>query len=182
MKKTLCVLSLLAAACSAPRRVEAPAETARAFAAFDALQKALGARLMERLKEGPAAAVAACKDDAPKLAASLGAERGFAFGRTSHRLRNPANAPRPWAAPYLKAAAGKPAAEVKPVTVDLGGTVGVLRPIGAQTLCLRCHGERAAFPPALSGRLGELYPKDAAVGFKEGELRGFFWAEVPKAR
>ncbi|MBI5597682.1 MAG: DUF3365 domain-containing protein [Elusimicrobia bacterium] len=183
MKTLLAVIVLLAACAPRPARlVEAPGERARAFAAFDRLQQALGARLTQEMSQGPEAALAACRTEAPALAGRVRAEQGLALGRTSHRLRNPDNAAPRWAAPYLDAAAGRPAAEVRPVEVDLGGTVGVLRPIGVQPLCLRCHGDPAGMPDGLKARLKELYPKDAATGFTAGEFRGFFWAEVPKAR
>ena len=37
---------------------------------------------------------------APEIAAGLSTD-GVRVGRTSHRLRNPANAPRPWMEPVL---------------------------------------------------------------------------------
>ena len=36
--------------------------------------------------------------------------------------------------------------------------------------CLLCHG--SAIDPAVSARLKELYPKDQATGYKQGDLRG----------
>jgi len=30
--------------------------------------------------------------------------------------------------------------------------------------------------------LRDRYPKDRAIGFKEGEIRGWFWVEMPKER
>jgi hypothetical protein len=41
-------------------------------------------------------------------------------------------------------------------------------------LCLVCHGDAAAQPPELRARLHELYPADAATGYRAGELRGAF--------
>ena len=157
------------------------AAIARAGAAFDELQKRLGERLRAELGSGgPAAAVGVCATEAPAIAAELAQRQGFVFGRTSHRVRNPANAPRPWVAPWLARFAGGPAASAEPAAYDLGDRLGVIRPIGMQPLCLVCHGDPASLDPALKAELARRYPADVATGFKEGELRGAFWAEVPK--
>jgi hypothetical protein len=34
--------------------------------------------------------------------------------------------------------------------------------------------------PAVREELKERYPADQATGFKDGDLRGWFWVEVPK--
>ena len=44
-------------------------------------------------------------------------------------------------------------------------------------LCLTCHGEADALPPAIRDRLAESYPDDRAVGYAEGDLRGAFVVE-----
>lgn len=47
---------------------------------------------------------------------------GIAVGRTSHRLRDPGNAPRPWARSYVAGIApSAKAADYAPVVVDLRG-------------------------------------------------------------
>jgi len=65
---------------------------------------------------------------------------------------------------------------------DLGDRVGVVRPITVVGLCTRCHGDPASFSPELRAAISKAYPDDRATGFAEGDLRGFFWAEVPKGR
>jgi hypothetical protein len=42
--------------------------------------------------------------------------------------------------------------------------------------------QRERLDPSVLQALAERYPADRAVGYAEGDLRGFFWAEVPKAR
>ena len=166
---------------SAPPAFEEP--VARALKAFDLLQATLSARLMEEMKAGgPTGAVVVCRDEAPTLTARVAQESQMALGRTSHRLRNPANAPRPWARPWVEKAAGWKAAEVKPVVMDLGTTIGVLRPIGTMSACTTCHGTDEKRPAPLRALLATHYPEDKATGFGEGDLRGFFWAEVAKTR
>jgi hypothetical protein len=110
----------------------------------------------------------------------LARAEGIAAGRTSDRLRNPANAPRAWAAPLVTANAGRLARDIDGFAVDLGNAVGVLRPIAERPMCASCHGPAAKMAPAVSAALEARYPADRAVGFAEGEIRGWFWVEVPK--
>jgi hypothetical protein len=189
--------SLLLAACArAPAAPEAPQAVLSAFEPADAspalapavaradvaikqLKDRLSRRLLEELADPPTA-VKVCRDEAPAIAAEVAAETNAQVGRTSHRLRSQANVPRPWMRPYVAAAAGRPAAEVKPVAVDLGDRVGVLRPIPVGTPCLKCHGPVDGIDPVVREVLGHAYPLDKATGFAPGELRGFFWAEAAK--
>jgi hypothetical protein len=153
---------------------------ARGNLAIQELQKTLLGRLTAELATGgPAAAVRVCRDEAQQLTAAIGVKHGVAIGRTSHRLRNPANAPRLWAAAVVAAHAGRPAAGVQPVALDLGGRVGILRPIGTLDFCVTCHGPRETVDAAIGDVLKSAYPKDQAVGFAPGDLRGWVWAEVP---
>jgi RND family efflux transporter MFP subunit len=155
--------------------VEAPPPAAAAAVA--ALRDALGAALREALARGPEAALDACRDAAPRLAAEA-ARPGVRVGRTSHRLRNPANAPEAWLLPWLEAY--RRGESQRPFqTVDLGAEgTGYVEPIHLAPLCATCHGENvdAALLEAIRAR----YPDDEAVGFRVGELRGLFWAiEAP---
>lgn len=153
----------------------------RAWTAFQQVQERLQGRLLEELgSKGPAGAVRICREEAPALTQAVSVESGIVLGRTSHRLRNPANQPRTWAQTYVTANAGRAASEVEPVWFDLGTRIGVLRSIPTVGPCLLCHGNREAMDPQLRAVLAELYPTDQAVGFREGDLRGFFWAEVDK--
>ena len=133
----------------------------------------LKAALTEGMAEGPEAALEVCRVKAPHIADVVGSET-LTVGRTSHKLRNPANAPRAWMKPLLEEAAAK--AKAEPRAVDLGGgRVGYVEPIYVGAPCLTCHGEVVG--PALEGKIAELYPEDKARGFAEGDFRGLFWAE-----
>lgn len=157
------------------------ASTAKAEATMDTLQKRLLAALTEKVAAGgPVEGISACRSIAPVLTASVSAAGGVELGRTSFKLRNPANAPRAWARPHVEAAAGKKASALKTVYVDLGDRVGVLRPIPTGQPCLLCHGDPSGFGPELTAALATAYPEDKATGFALGDLRGFFWAEVKK--
>lgn len=178
----MAAVAFLAVAQAAPPA--APAEGAavgQAEQAMTALQRRLSARLLEEMgKGGPTAAVRVCRDEAQKLTAAVSAEQGIELGRTSHRLRNPANAPRAWVAKLLPTYAGRQAAEVAPVVVDLGDRVGIVKPLPTQPLCLACHGERSAMAPEVQEMIASAYPADEATGFTQGEVRGVIWAEIPK--
>ena len=159
-----------------------PAETAKAEQAMNELQTALLATLRSAIEAGgPAAAVDVCRTEARTIAEGVALKQGIELGRTSHRVRNPANAPRPWARAIVEGSAGTKAAAGQIRVVDLGERVGVLRPIGTAEMCTRCHGAAPDVKRNLGEALTTAYPQDRAVGFAAGDLRGWFWAEVPKA-
>jgi hypothetical protein len=156
-------------------------EIARADLIVVAMQDAILRELNDAFaKGGPGYAIGFCHLDATFTSQRIGREDGIAAGRTSDRLRNPTNAPRPWAAALVKAHAGRPASEVAGFAVDLGDRIGVLRPIAERAMCGGCHGPADTLSPAVKSVLADRYPADRAVGFKEGEIRGWFWVEVPK--
>jgi hypothetical protein len=153
----------------------------RADLVIVSLQGAVLSELTRELQLGGAlGAIKSCHLDANSAASRAARKAGIAAGRTSDRLRNPANAPKPWAAPIVERYAGRPAAGVDGFVVDLGDRVGVMRPITQRHLCGACHGPTAGLDAGVRAELRARYPADRAVGFNEGELRGWFWVEVPK--
>lgn len=161
----------------ARERVEPQA--AKAEAAIGALRAKLLTRVTEVMgQDGPQKAIEVCSTEAVALTAQIGREQGVELGRTSFRVRNPANAPRAWAAETVNAAAGLKAADARPALFDLGDRVGVLQPMPVGAVCVTCHG--AQLEPGIAEAVKARYPDDRATGFAEGDLRGFFWAEVPR--
>jgi hypothetical protein len=151
-----------------------------ADAAISSLQRRLAGRLLEEMKlGGPTRAIAVCRDEAPTLIAETARVQGVRVGRASHRLRNPASTAPAWAEPFVAAGAGRRADSVEPTVVDLGDRVGVLRPIATAGVCLQCHGPAGRLSPEVRAYLETAYPGDRAIGFEEGDLRGFAWAEAP---
>ena len=164
---------------------EAPAGLTAGVVAADAaiadLQRRLSTRLREEMQRGgPARAIAVCRDEAPALAAATGRDRGLRIGRTSHRLRNAANAPPPWAKRFVVAAAGKKAVAASPsrwTWATASASCAHSRPAP----CARSATALAdRLAPEAKALLGVAYPHDRAVGFEEGDLRGWFWAEASK--
>jgi len=166
---------------NAPRQALFPSETAKAERAMNQLQQALLARLKAAMESGgPAAAVDVCRTEARTIADAVAKTQGIELGRTSHRLRNAANAPRPWARAVVEGGSGVKASAEMLRTVDLGDRVGVLRPIGTAETCTRCHGPADEVRRNIGAALAAAYPDDRATGFAPGDLRGWMWAEVPK--
>lgn len=53
-------------------------------------------------------------------------------------------------------------------------TKGIIKPIYTAPLCLQCHGSHIASD--LKNEISKRYPNDMAIGYKAGDIRGFFWA------
>jgi len=164
---------------------EAPAELRpvikRGDMAIITLQNAVLSELTREFRRGgPGVAIRSCHLDVTAAAQRIARQEGIAAGRTSSRLRNPLNAPRPWAAPVVQKYAGHRAAGIDGFAVDLGDRVGVMRPILQRTMCSGCHGPADELSPLVRAELQDRYPVDRATGFRDGDLRGWFWVEVPK--
>lgn len=157
---------------------ESPSEAAQVkmLAAKDALFTRLSARLMEVLgNQGPATAIAVCQNEAVEIAEAVSEQQGVRIGRTGVRLRNPDNAAPSWAEPLVRKRTDVPTF----VTLSNGDAAALL-PIKLQGQCVMCHGPPAQIAPAIQDQLDKRYPTDRATGFREGELRGWFWVELPR--
>jgi hypothetical protein len=163
---------------------DAPAELRPAIQRADliilSVRSALLSELARELAEGgPSVAVKACHVDTLATAHRIAHQERIAVGRTSDRLRNPLNAPPPWAAGLVEMTAGQRASSVDGFVVNLGDRVGVLRPIAEQRVCAACHGPEDKIDPQVRATVKAQYSADRAYGYREGDLRGWFWAEVP---
>ncbi len=153
---------------------ELPEDThASIMAAKDDLFGRLSGRLMEVLQtEGPAAAIRVCSQEAPEIARQVSNEHNLQIGRTSLKLRNPNNVAPAWAAPAIQRQPNEPQ------FFDLGDSlIGALVPIKLQSTCILCHGPQDEILEEVKSELAEFYPQDAATGYQEGDLRGWFWIE-----
>lgn len=125
---------------------------------------------------GPAGALSVCKQEAPKIAQAVAREKGVLIGRTSDKLRNQASSAPAWAAPLLASKPDQPRFAANP-----DGTLGVTLPIKLAATCVACHGPRDQIDSKVLATLHTLYPNDQATGYAEGDVRGWFWVEVPPA-
>jgi hypothetical protein len=164
---------------------DAPAELRPAISRADVVIATMHDVLLWELNSGmdqggEVLAIKSCHVDATRVAQRVAREEGLAAGRTSDRLRNPTNAPRPWAAPIVAANAGRRVQDVDGFAVDLGSKVGVMRPIAQRPICAGCHGQPEKFKTAVRAELKDRYPSDHATGFEVGDIRGWYWVEIPK--
>lgn len=145
-----------------------------AIASRDKLFASLLAELVASLAEnGPAKSIQVCKVRAPEIAKLVSLEPGLKIGRTSFKLRNPENKPPDWAKRLVQERVDKE------VFVELPNqTLGALLPIHLKTTCVLCHGDDKQVMPDVKAAIVSNYPDDQATGFAEGDLRGYFWAEV----
>lgn len=161
----------------------------RAVAARDAMFSRLFAALGEAMSRpgpdgGAAGAITVCKEQAPTIARAVAREHGLMIGRTSDKLRNPANAAPAWVVALLaeNAPASSPTFPDPRFAAHADGSLGVTLPIRLAATCVACHGTSEQIDPSVQAALAATYPRDHATGFKEGDLRGWFWIEVPPSR
>ena len=148
---------------------------AKAEAARTELAGTLMGRLQEAIKaQGPERAIAVCQNEAPAMAEKVGRSHGVRIGRTSTKLRNPSNRTPAWAEALVAAKVVEPRFIQ---TADGGGQA--LFPIRLGQACLVCHGPEKDISPGVRMALQKKYPHDQATGYQAGDLRGWFWVEVP---
>jgi hypothetical protein len=172
----LATSSVLLGACSEPPAPAAePVDPAtRGAELLGPFKSDLMQALSSGMQEGPVAAIEVCSETAPGIAASLSVD-GVRMGRSSHKLRNPDNAPPEWLEPLI-ADYVSGGSEMQPQTVALAdGRTGYAEPIIVKPVCLTCHGTE--LDPGIAAQIAQSYPADEATGFSEGDFRGVFWVE-----
>ena len=154
------------------------------------LIKGFAQRLQGELKTamaagGPEKAIPVCHTAAPAITREKAAEKDWSIGRTALKLRNPENAPDPWERSVLEAFQEQLAEGADPATLEQYETTvqdgkrvfRYMKAIPTQKACLTCHGPNVK--ESLRKQITELYPRDQAVGFELGELRGAFTIVQP---
>lgn len=187
---SLLALATTLPAAEQPAPLPESAGTAQLGPQARALIQTLGARLLGELGAamrdgGPVAAVGVCQTRAPVISAAVGDEAGWQVGRTSERVRNPANAPDAWEAAVLKQfaerkAAGESLASMRyaeVVQIDGQKTYRYMQAIPVGAPCLACHG--SDLTPELVQAIDKAYPADQARGYAVGDLRGAFTLQRP---
>ncbi len=142
---------------------------------FARYQESLKKELSAALKKGHKHAVDTCKLKASSIAKNLSTQ-AIEIGRVSHRPRNSNSSIKPWMKKATLAyLAGKNLGDLKKIRINHAET-GYIKPIKTGGLCLECHGQ--SVDPDLQKKIKKMYPKDLAVGFEVGDVRGFFYAVV----
>lgn len=158
-----------------PRPVS-QAQMQRAQAALQPLKQQLQAELIGALDGGTLEAIEVCTVRAPEIADAVSTDH-IRMGRTSHRLRNPENAPAEWMRTFLQHYVEHPD-DNEPRAVGIDATsFGYVEPITLRPLCVACHGKQ--LDPTVQTLLAEHYPQDEATGFEAGDFRGMFWVTLP---
>jgi hypothetical protein len=119
---------------------------------------------------GPVAAIAVCKDEAPRIASELSRSSGARVGRTTLKFRNPGNAPDDWQRDVLTKFDSGATDEFFAETPS--GETRFMKAIPTGAVCLACHGQTLA--PEIQEALDTDYPHDRARGYELGQIRGAF--------
>lgn len=102
--------------------------------------------------------------------------------RTALKTRNPNNAAdaldQKVMAEYEASIEAKTFLPADIKVVEEGDTTRVYKPLVTQGVCLKCHG--SGISQEIQDEIKTHYPKDQALGFKEGSLRGMIVAEIKK--
>ncbi len=149
---------------------------ARGAALLAPFKTELQEALRTGLAQGTVEAIAACQIRAPAISQALSRD-DIRVGRSSDRLRNPANIPPQWVDSILETYIARNSDRSPRIVALTDKRSGYVEPILVQPLCLTCHGE--ALVPGVALQINELYPEDRAVGYRVGDLRGVFWVEFP---
>ena len=171
LRNCAAIVGLLLVACGGPKPI--PEGEAKA------LVQQLGQSLMGELQaaiaaEGPAAAIGVCSERAIALSDEAGSA-GYTVRRIGTRVRNHQhNMPTEAERSILEGLTAD--APSYSGTID-GQAVFMQAIFIPNALCLTCHGEPEAIPQAVRDELANRYPKDEAVGYGLGDLRGAFVVE-----
>lgn len=164
--------------------VAAPPEWRHTISHGDLIIAAVNASLRNELgrdlPSGASIALTSCHIDTIAVETGVARGEGVVVGRTSARLRNANNRPPPWAAAIVARHATDRASKIDGFVVDLGDRIGLLRPIAHRPICDPCHGRAEQIEPAVLAELRRRYPADRALGFRSGDLRGWYRVELPK--
>ncbi len=147
----------------------------QAITARDQLAQTLKGELVSAItSEGPVHAIDVCHTRAPEIAAEVALSNGVQIGRTSHRMRNAENTAPDWMQPVVDEQDPTPHA-----FADGEGTLAFAYPIILEGACIVCHGSNEQVPAPVREAIDQRYPDDRATGFAPGDLRGWFWVQVP---
>lgn len=150
-----------------------------ATATFDTLRKSL---LQAMETRGIAGAVRFCNVQALPITSAL-AKDGITIQRVAERFRNPANALNKedslhWQIFAQRMAMGD---SLTPILFETTTETVFYKPIIMNPLCGNCHGNKAmGMQPEVLAVIDSLYPKDKALGFVKGDIRGLWKITFPK--
>lgn len=145
-----------------------------------AIVKQFGGQLKPQLKQamvqgGPQHAVEVCAEQAPEIAKQLSEKTDWQVRRVSLNYRNPDAEPKPWESKVLTDFENRLLNGEKDKLVYSETVNGEYRFMKAQLvepICLTCHGRKV--DGLLHDKIQLYYPKDKAMGYQLGQIRGAF--------
>ena len=179
------VLALGIVTCCSGPMLAAEDIKARETSAREAI-KSLSENLKEYLKAGLETGIGTeeklmmCKEGAAEATSHENQERPFSIGRTSLKVRNPANEPDEWEYAILQTFQERKDLGESVVNLQHSEIIETsgkryfryMKAIPAGKVCLICHGTN--IQPELVAALSKIYPGDEARGFGIGDIRGAF--------
>ncbi len=152
------------------------------------LGKELKTNLVAHMKADPTgvSAMGFCTGKAESITKEINAKlpKGVSVRRTALKTRSEKNSPdvtdiKVMEAYDEKAKAGK--LDPKDIQVlEKDGVYRVYKPLLIGKACMKCHGDESKISPDIKAVIAKVYPKDMAVNFKEGDLRGVIVSEMKK--
>lgn len=139
---------------------------------------ALSGALSEKIQSGGIPeAIEYCNVAAYPLTDSIASLYNAQVKRVSDKTRNPSNRPNSTELEVIAAYQNEIAngEKLKPVILEEDGMVYFMAPILIKPMCLNCHGvpEKNISKDNLA-LIREKYPKDMAINYAEGDLRGIW--------
>ena len=178
MALALCLAALASGTCAGFDEIAELDQAKKATAAFAG---ALKSELVSAMQSGGAIeAIEVCNTRTVAVSENVSAKNNMNLSRVSLKNRNPGSAPNGWQTEVLHSLEARYKAGESPgeltwhevANTDNGQEFRFMKAIPTGVLCLQCHGENIA--PTVAIKLAELYPKDKATGYREGDIRGAF--------
>ena len=139
---------------------------------------ALSAKLTKAMgNDGPEGAVEFCSLEALPLTDSLSKHFGATIKRSALKYRNAKNKPDSSELAALVKYSEEIGQGIKPepYVINVNGQERFIAPIPTKTLCLSCHGIPGVnITEPVEAKINDIYPRDLAIGFQEGDLRGIW--------
>ena len=139
-----------------------------------------GILIKEIQQGGVLSAVAVCSDTAQLLTNNFGLQRGVFVKRVSFNNRNEGNFPDDYEKGILNKFTmmhkennlTETSEYIEIISENGSKHLRYMKPIFIQAECLNCHGSETDMHQETKELLAEKYPKDKAVNYKLGDLRG----------
>ena len=127
---------------------------------------------------GPIKAIEVCNTKAIPITQKIAKSHNIQLSRVSLKNRNPDNKPNDWQQSILKSFDSRAAKRENIKTImfsEIAEHNGkkqfrFMKAIPTGDGCLVCHGTNIA--PIVQEKLATLYPKDKAIGYEKGQIRG----------